>query len=140
MTEGAIQIGLPPIAAVDFALWSAGAVRWLATFGLGVLGVNLALCLLRIVRGPTLADRAVAADALGVQLIGVVVLLVLRTGSLLYVDGMLVLSLLSFAGTIAIAQFIARPHMPEEPWREGEGERAESDASDSDPVGEVPHA
>lgn len=130
LTEGlqnGLQNGLSVAAVFDAAVWSAQVVRWLATFGMGVLGVGLVLCLLRIVRGPTLADRAVATDALGVQLIGVVVLLVLRTGSLLYVDGMLVLSLLSFAGTVAVAQFIARPHMPEEPERE-------------EPEKEVPHA
>ena len=99
------------LAAEGEAAFTANLVSRLATFGLFVLGVSLVLCLYRIARGPTLADRAVATDALGVQLVGVVVLLVLRTGSLVFVDGILVLTLLSFAGTVAVAQFIARPFM-----------------------------
>ncbi|MEL7238401.1 MAG: MrpF/PhaF family protein, partial [Planctomycetota bacterium] len=51
------------------------------------------------------------ADVISVQLIGLVILLTMRSGSLLLIDGMLVLALLSFAGTIAAAQFIARPHV-----------------------------
>ena len=98
----------------ETAVWLATAVQWLATAGIVTLGVGIALCLARIVRGPALADRAVAADVLGVQLIGVVILLTLRDGTLLFIDGILILSLLGFAGTIAVAQFIARPHMPVE--------------------------
>ncbi len=92
--------------------WPSLVVQWAATVGFIVLGVGIALCLFRVARGPTLADRAVAADAIGVQLIGLVVLLTLRTGSMQFVDGILILSLLSFAGAVAMAQFIARPHMP----------------------------
>ena len=92
--------------------WPGRLVQWAATVGFVVLGVGIACCLLRVARGPSLADRAVAADAIGVQLIGLVVLLTLRTGSMQFVDGILILSLLSFAGAVAMAQFIARPHMP----------------------------
>ena len=95
--------------------WSGELVRWTATAGLVVIGVSVLLCLYRVVRGPTLADRATAADALGVQVIGFVILFIIRSGSLLFVDGMLILSLLGFAGTVAAAQFIARPHVPPTP-------------------------
>ncbi len=93
---------------------SAEILQWAATTGIVVMGIGMALCLYRIVRGPTRADRAMGADALGVQLLGLVILFVMRSGSLLFVDGILVLSLLSFAGTVAAAQFIARPHTPRE--------------------------
>jgi len=93
------------------ASWSAALVGYAATFGLVVLAVGVAMCVWRIVTGPTLADRGVAVDTLGVQVLGLVVLLALRDGELLFLDGMLVIALLSFAGTVAIAQFVARPSL-----------------------------
>lgn len=101
----------PLLAVAQVAYFSASLVRWLATAGVAVMGLCILLCLYRIIRGPTLADRATALDVVGVQLIGLVILLTMLSGSLLFVDGMLVLALLSFAGTIAMAQFIARPYV-----------------------------
>ena len=86
-------------------------LRWLTAIGIVTMCVGIALCLWRIVRGPTLADRALAADTISIQLIGLVILLTVRVGSPFLVDGMLVLALLGFAGSIAAAQFIARPHV-----------------------------
>ncbi len=86
-------------------------VEWVTLFAIVMLVVGIAMCLYRIVRGPTVADRGVASDTLGVQLLGLVIVLTIRWGELLFVDGMLVIALLSFAGTVAIAQFVARPHL-----------------------------
>ncbi len=93
----------------------ASVVQVLAIIGLIALIIGIGLCLYRLVRGPTLADRGVAVDAMGVQVLGLVIILTLRGGEILFIDGMLVLALLSFAGTVAIAQFVARPfvHNPE---------------------------
>ena len=91
------------------AAFMADLVQWVAAAGVVVVSLAIALCLFRIVRGPTLADRGAAADVVGVQLVGLVILLTLLSGSLLYVDGILIVSLLSFAGTLAVSQFIARP-------------------------------
>ena len=100
---------LPQLAAVAVAAFLASLVQWVAAGGVVVVSVSIALCLIRIVRGPTLADRGAAADVVGVQLVGLVILLTILSGSLLYVDGILIISLLSFASTIAVSQFIARP-------------------------------
>lgn len=100
-----------PLALVSFTARTADLVQWIAAAGIVVMGASVLLCLYRIVRGPTLADRATAIDVIGIQLIGIVILLTMLSGSLLFVDGMLVLALLSFAGTIAMAQFIARPYV-----------------------------
>ncbi|MEM1012823.1 MAG: monovalent cation/H+ antiporter complex subunit F [Planctomycetota bacterium] len=95
-------------------------VEWSTLLGVVFLVAGIGMCLYRIVRGPTLADRGVAADTMGVQLLGLVIVLTIRWGELLFVDGMLVIALLSFAGTVAIAQFIARPYLqPQDEQREG---------------------
>lgn len=93
------------------AAWCAAAVQVLAVVGVVALSIAVLLCLFRLLRGPHLADRASALDAIGVQFIGLVILLTILNDTLLYVDGILVLALLSFAGTVAAAQFIAQPHI-----------------------------
>jgi len=45
------------------------------------------------------------------MLIGLVILLSIRLQTVAVIDGVLVRSLLGFAGTVAMAQYIARPHL-----------------------------
>lgn len=105
-----------PLAAIqEAARSSAELVGSIASAGIIILGLSILLCLVRIVRGPTLGDRGTAVDVIGVQLMGIIILLTIRTGSLLFVDGILIVALLAFAGTVAVAQFIARPFMIEGP-------------------------
>lgn len=73
--------------------------------------VSMLLCVMRLIRGPHLADRALSVDTFGLMLIGLVLLATIRFETLMFFDGVLVLALLSFAGTVAMAQFIGRPHL-----------------------------
>jgi len=84
------------------------ALHWLIGCGLLVLALAMLACVWRAVRGPTLADRALAVDTTSVLLIGLSLLLGMRTQTAMYLDGALVLSLLSFAGTVALGQYLAR--------------------------------
>ena len=86
-------------------------VEWAIQIGLVLMLLGIALSLVRLIRGPGLWDRALAADTIAVLLIGFVILLAMRIHSLMLVDGVLVLSLLGFAGTVAVGQFIIRRHV-----------------------------
>lgn len=86
-------------------------VEYSTDLGVVVIVAGMALCLARLLRGPHLADRAMAADALVTHLMALVVLLTIRMRSLLMVDAVLVLALLGFVTTIAVAQYIVRPHL-----------------------------
>ena len=90
--------------------WHEQLVVWTAEIGVVLIVAGMLGGIYRLLRGPHLADRALAVDTIAVQLIGLVILLSIRLGTLVYFDGILVLSLLSFAGTVAIAQYIGRPH------------------------------
>lgn len=98
-------------------LWSAesvdAALQAVVHAGFVIIFVGMLMCVYRLIRGPHLADRALAVDTLGIQLIGLVLLLSMHIGTLEFIDGVLILSLLSFAGTVAMAQYIARPHLRE---------------------------
>ena len=86
-----------------------GLVTLAVDLGIIVIVVGMLMCIYRLIKGPHLADRAIAADTFAIHLIGLVILYTIRTGATDFIDGILVLSLLSFAGAVAVAQYIARP-------------------------------
>lgn len=79
-----------------------------AALCLFVLFVSAALCLYRIVVGPSAADRAVAFDTLSAVLIGVICVLCIYWRSTLYFDAVWILTLVGFIGSAAIAKYLAR--------------------------------
>lgn len=76
-----------------------------AFFGIAVSGF---LCLLRLVRGPSLADRIVALDALLILIVTGIAVDAARTGEGTYLDVLVVAALLGFVGTVNVARFIER--------------------------------
>jgi multicomponent Na+:H+ antiporter subunit F len=73
-----------------------------------LLAVSGALCAIRVARGPSLADRVLALDML--LIVGVVGVAVeaARTHSGIYLDVLLVVALIAFIGTTAVARYIER--------------------------------
>ncbi|TVQ18971.1 MAG: sodium:proton antiporter [Spirochaetaceae bacterium] len=65
-----------------------------------------AVCTVRLLRGPSLLDRVAAADAIGVMMTVVLVLLGVVFGRAIFVDIAIVYSLLLFADTLIIVKFI----------------------------------
>jgi multicomponent Na+:H+ antiporter subunit F len=72
------------------------------------LGVAFALGIVRVVLGPTVADRAVATDLCLYTVISGVALTVLRTGAEQFQDVVLIATLLGFLAAIALAALIGR--------------------------------
>ncbi|HWI04697.1 MAG TPA: monovalent cation/H+ antiporter complex subunit F [Acidimicrobiales bacterium] len=80
-------------------------VTSIAFLGIAVAGL---LCLVRLVRGPSLADRIVALDALLVVIVSGIAIDAARTGEGTYLDVLVVAALLGFVGTVNVARFIER--------------------------------
>lgn len=82
---------------------------------IGIVAVvaGMLLCIARLLRGPHLSDRAVAVDTITLHLVGLVVLLTMRIGRLVFFDGVLALSLLGFVSSVAMGQFIIRRRLKE---------------------------
>lgn len=76
--------------------------------GLVLIFLGICLCLVRLVKGPTLIDRGVAADTISLQVVGLVLLITVRLGSIVDFDAVLIVSILGFVSTVAFAQFIGR--------------------------------
>lgn len=62
----------------------------------------------RLVHGPTLPDRVVAIDLIGVLIVCLLVVLAAVTGELSFLDVAIVLALVSFVGTVAYARYVER--------------------------------
>jgi multicomponent Na+:H+ antiporter subunit F len=74
------------------------------------LGLALLLAVVRLVRGPTLPDRIVAMDLVGVLVIGLIVVLAASTGIRATLDAAIVIALIGFVGTVAYATYVQRGH------------------------------
>lgn len=77
-----------------------------ATLALGGLVVSALLCLFRVLRGPTVAERMIALDTLVLVLVCGIGVDVARGGNAINVDVLVVASLLAFVGTALTARFI----------------------------------
>ncbi|ARK29281.1 Na(+)/H(+) antiporter subunit F1 [Halalkalibacter krulwichiae] len=75
---------------------------------LAVMSISLFVCFIRTVIGPSMPDRIVALDALGINLIGFIGILMIVQETIAYSEVILVISILAFIGTIALSKFIER--------------------------------
>ncbi len=71
-----------------------------------ILMLCFAMCLFRVMVGPTSADRAVAIDALGVLIVGFCAILSISTGRDWYLDIAIAWALQSFIGALALAKYL----------------------------------
>ncbi len=78
------------------------------TVCLAVLVVAGLLCLVRLARPGSLADRIVALDTLLVVTVTGIAVAAVRSGSGAFLDALLVTSLLGFVGTTTVARFMER--------------------------------
>ncbi|GAB1581163.1 MULTISPECIES: K+/H+ antiporter subunit F [Phyllobacteriaceae] len=78
-----------------------------------LLALAMALALFRLVRGPRAQDRILAIDTIYVNAMLLLVTLGIRTGSMLYFEAALVIGLLGFVATLALAKFLMRGEVVE---------------------------
>jgi len=60
----------------------------------------------RVIRGPTVPDRMVSLDTIGTNVVAIAALFALQTGKGLFVTVSLVLAIIGFISTIAVARFV----------------------------------
>lgn len=74
--------------------------------GLYIIVLACFLCLYRIFRGPTGADRIVAVDIFGIMIIGLCALLTITTRRSWYIDIGIAWALQSFISTLALSKYL----------------------------------
>lgn len=77
-------------------------------FGFGAISLALLLNLWRLLRGPTVLDRLLAADTMVIDVIAVIVLYGIRKGSTVYFEAALLFAMLGFVTTVAYCKFVLR--------------------------------
>jgi len=68
----------------------------------------MGLAALRMIRGPRAQDRVLALDALYVNSMLLLLTLGMRTGSVFFFEAALVIAMLGFVATVALAKFLMR--------------------------------
>ena len=79
-------------------------------FTLVTLGLALLIAVVRLVKGPTLPDRILAMDLIGVLVVSLIVVLAASTQVRATLDAAIVIALVGFVGTIAYATYVEGGH------------------------------
>jgi multicomponent K+:H+ antiporter subunit F len=83
-------------------------IAYALIFGFAAFGLALALNLWRLIKGPGVTDRILALDTMVINVIGVIVLGGIATGSGTTFEAALLLAMVGFVGTVAYAKFLLR--------------------------------
>jgi multicomponent Na+:H+ antiporter subunit F len=73
-----------------------------------LVSVSLLLAFVRLVKGPTLADRVVALDLVTMILVVILTLFGMSIDDSAYIDAAIALGLVAFLATVAFARYIER--------------------------------
>lgn len=66
-----------------------------------------AVCLYRIIRGPTIPDRMVGIDIFGILVVGICGIIAIQTGKSFILDIGIAWIILSFIGTLTLAKYLS---------------------------------
>ena len=83
-------------------------IDWALDFALACVVLAMALCGWRGVRGPDLPDRILALDTLAINAIAGLLLLGIRWQTALWFEAALIVAMLGFVATVALARFVTR--------------------------------
>lgn len=83
-----------------------GFLGFALTVAFVLLTASLALTFVRLIKGPSLADRVVALDVLTILAIGFIGLRVIATGQVLFLEIAIALGLVAFLATVFFARLI----------------------------------
>ena len=86
-------------------------ITWLAmaaTLAMGMAITGMFLALFRLMLGPSLADRVVALDAIGVLAVGVIATYDISTEQPILLDAATAVALVAFLATVAFAHYLER--------------------------------
>lgn len=73
-----------------------------------LFAVAIAIALFSIIRGPSLPDRVISLDFIGVNLISAIAVISVIFNTKAYLEVILILGILAFISTIALSKFIER--------------------------------
>ena len=81
---------------------------WAILVGFGLIIASVVLAFIRLVKGPSMPDRVVALDLMTVAIVAFCGLAAIRYDTVAFLDVALVLALVGFLATVALARFAER--------------------------------
>jgi len=75
---------------------------------LAIMSAAAALNMLRLLKGPDLPDRILALDTLYINALAIIILLGLYLASDLFFEAALIIAVMGFVGTVAVAKHLLR--------------------------------
>ncbi len=87
---------------------SAVILVWSLAIAQAMLVLAMACNVYRIIHGPRAQDRVLCLDAMYVNAMLLILTFGIRTGSALYFEGALVIAVIGFVSTVALAKFLMR--------------------------------
>lgn len=77
-------------------------------FATVAVGLAMVLCGWRVLTGPELPDRLLALDTLSVNAVALAILLGMRWQTAVLFEAALIIAMLGFVSTVALARFLSR--------------------------------
>lgn len=73
-----------------------------------LFGIAILITLVRLILGPSLPDRVISLDMIGVNLISGIAIISILLGTKAFLEVILILAILTFMSTIAFSKYIER--------------------------------
>ena len=83
-------------------------LAWALNFALFAVVLAMLLCGWRLLRGPQTTDRLLALDTLYINAVALVVLMGIKLRSDLLFEAALIIAMLGFVSTVALARYVSR--------------------------------
>ncbi|MDT3960302.1 Na(+)/H(+) antiporter subunit F1 [Staphylococcus kloosii] len=71
-----------------------------------IVSLSMLAMLIRVIKGPSLADRVVALDAMGIQLMAIIALFSIFLGTTYMIVAILLIGIIAFLGTAVFAKYM----------------------------------
>lgn len=83
-------------------------LAWALDFAFAAVVLAMLLCGWRLLRGPQMPDRLLALDTLYINAVALVILLAMKLRSDLLFEAALIIAMLGFVSTVALARYVNR--------------------------------
>ncbi|PZX12929.1 multisubunit potassium/proton antiporter PhaF subunit [Palleronia aestuarii] len=74
----------------------------------GAIGLAQVLAMVRLILGPEIGDRILALDTMVINAIALIVLVGFYWGTQVYFESAIIIAMLGFVSTVALARFVLR--------------------------------
>jgi multicomponent Na+:H+ antiporter subunit F len=73
-----------------------------------IISISMVGLIYRVIKGPSVPDRVIALDAMGINLIAIVAIVSIRLDTNAFLEVILLIGILAFIGTVAFAKFLEK--------------------------------